>query len=178
MDMTDNFPLIALISHLWRVRWVVRGLRFSSAQRSGDLWTSSRGMRPATVGIDRRTIVLRAAWTRKLVRRAPAQTRPRVEKSLQRQINLLRQGRLFVTEHRLFFEAPEEDQIWGNMPADLIYSDPNASRVVLFKNKIGGSVGYGPEPGINQFARQIEFLSSLQRRPTPRRTALILITGK
>jgi hypothetical protein len=83
----------------------------------------------------------------------------------------------FLSEYVLPSRDEREESIWGSMPADLLYISANLATVVMFENKIGGSIGYDRGPEKNQFARQIDYLVNL-RTGKVKRAAFILISTR
>lgn len=83
----------------------------------------------------------------------------------------------FVTEYLLLHHNPEEEGIWGWMPADLMYLADDSSGLVMFENKVGSDFQYGTAPATSQLGRQLDYLCCA---PTPavRTRSLVLLTGR
>lgn len=81
-----------------------------------------------------------------------------------------------ICEYPLF-AAGEDINVWGAMPADLIYLSSDQRTVALVENKIGGrftSGGDHVEHG--QLARQAEYLCRSKTRRGLRQACLVLVT--
>ena len=83
----------------------------------------------------------------------------------------------FLSEYVLPNRDEREGSIWGSMPADLLYISADLATVVMFENKIGGSIGYESGPETNQLARQLDYLVNL-RKGRVERTAFILLSAR
>jgi hypothetical protein len=83
----------------------------------------------------------------------------------------------FVTEYLLLHRNPEEEGVWGWMPADLLYLADDSSGLVMFENKVGSDFQYESAPATSQLGRQIDYLC---RAPIPavRTRNLVLLTGR
>lgn len=84
----------------------------------------------------------------------------------------------YISEYLLMHSTTEELNLWGQMPADVMYLSSDATTAVLWENKVGSHIGYGPAPNENQFARQLQYLQAVHNRSsTVRRTAFVLVSG-
>lgn len=84
----------------------------------------------------------------------------------------------YISEYLLMHSTTEELNLWGQMPADMMYLSSDGATAVLWENKVGSKIGYGPTPNENQFARQLRYLQVLRNRGSAiRRTAFVLISG-
>lgn len=93
--------------------------------------------------------------------------------------NLLFQPRgSYISEYLLMHSTAEELNLWGQMPADVMYLSSDATTAVLWENKVGSHIGYGPAPNENQFARQLQYLQAVHNRSSSiKRTAFVLVSG-
>ena len=84
----------------------------------------------------------------------------------------------YISEYLLMHSTTEELNLWGQMPADMMYLSSDGATAVLWENKVGSNIGYGPAPNENQFARQLRYLQALRNRGSAiRRTAFVLVSG-
>jgi hypothetical protein len=76
-----------------------------------------------------------------------------------RMSNDLLGGAVVCGEYQLFWDSESERNIWGSMPADLIFLSRDGQSVALVENKIGsGYTGTGGDPVTGQLAKQADFL--------------------
>ncbi len=73
---------------------------------------------------------------------------------------------IVLTEYPLIACDPRQIEVWGGMPADLIFLSRDQRRVVLLENKIGSKFTYGVDPKDGQVGRQLSYL--LAARPAQR----------
>lgn len=83
----------------------------------------------------------------------------------------------FLSEYVLPNRDEREGQIWGGMPADMLYISADLATVVVFENKIGSRIGYEPTSETNQLARQLDYLVHL-KRASVKRAAFVLISAR
>lgn len=92
-------------------------------------------------------------------------------------IELISQPGSFVTEYVLLHHDKSEEEVWGGIPADLLYVSSDLNSIILFENKIGASLEYDPTPESNQLARQLDYLVRLHDLFN-RKVSLVLISSK
>lgn len=91
---------------------------------------------------------------------------------------LIEQRGSYISEYLLMHSTTEELNLWGQMPADVMYLSSDGGTAVLWENKVGSNIGYGPAPDENQFARQLQYLRAVHNRSSSiRRTAFVVVSG-
>jgi hypothetical protein len=67
---------------------------------------------------------------------------------------------LVCAEYPLIASDPRQLEVWGGIPADLIFVARDFGRVVLVESKIGSGLTYGSSPETGQLARQQKYLQA------------------
>ena len=65
---------------------------------------------------------------------------------------------IVLTEYHLVACDQSQIEVWGGMPAYLLFLARDGRRVVLLENKIGSKFTYGVDPKDGQVARQLRYL--------------------
>ncbi|MBM4247506.1 MAG: hypothetical protein FJ148_27580 [Deltaproteobacteria bacterium] len=78
-----------------------------------------------------------------------------------------------ATEFPLATADQGQVEIWGGMPADVLFLSRDGARVALLESKIGSGFTYGADPEKGQVGRQIDFLRSTR----PSAKSYILLTS-